>query len=327
SLALWQALAQLSVWGIPLELASLWEGFRTMKEPPTDPKPSFTVKISGVNYGKPYPAREETTNTKERQVINVETRNYQQHQQHRQHLPNKHQSDQHQPDQQAITNTQYANEAPMSSAAFLQSQMTEAHLAFQKALTESHHAYLRSTEKIVAAMTGQQQLANETYYVPSPYDDAKQKTTQRSAYIPPAKSAAMIEYEAPTVQPTETRAIPVSNVHNPVVPVISAIQAPANPAIPAAVPAAPSNGNDVKTIMLEVVSDKTGYPQQMVDMDLDLESGLGIDSIKRVEILSAAQEMISGLPEFDPSDLTGLRTLNEIVDYMEQMLKKNGTIG
>jgi acyl carrier protein len=236
----------------------------------------------------------------------------------------------------------------MSSAAFLQSQMTEAHLAFQKALTESHHAYLRSTEKIVAAMTGQQQLANETYYVPSPYDDAKQKTTQRSAYIPPAKSAAMIEYEAPTVQPTETRAILVSNVHNPVVPVvpvISAIQAPANPAIPAAVQApaipaapsqapeaqkaaaAPSNGNDVKTIMLEVVSDKTGYPQQMVDMDLDLESGLGIDSIKRVEILSAAQEMIYGLPEFDPSDLTGLRTLNEIVDYMEQMLKKNGTIG
>jgi len=75
---------------------------------------------------------------------------------------------------------------------------------------------------------------------------------------------------------------------------------------------------------LDVVADKTGYPQQMVDMDIDLESGLGIDSIKRVEILSAVQDEVAGLPEFDPAEMASLRTLNEIARFMEDRLKKNG---
>ena len=33
------------------------------------------------------------------------------------------------------------------------------------------------------------------------------------------------------------------------------------------------------------MADKTGYPEEVLDLDAQLESGLGIDSIKRVEIL------------------------------------------
>ena len=48
----------------------------------------------------------------------------------------------------------------------------------------------------------------------------------------------------------------------------------------------------LQTRLLELVSQRTGYPQDMLDLDLDLEANLGIDSIKRVEILGALAESI-----------------------------------
>ena len=41
--------------------------------------------------------------------------------------------------------------------------------------------------------------------------------------------------------------------------------------------------------LLQIVSERTGYPPEMLDLDLDIEADLGIDSIKRVEILGAFQ--------------------------------------
>jgi phosphopantetheinyl transferase/acyl carrier protein len=46
----------------------------------------------------------------------------------------------------------------------------------------------------------------------------------------------------------------------------------------------------VGQLLLRLVSEKTGYPAEMIDLDLDLEADLGIDSIKRVEILGAYQQ-------------------------------------
>ena len=73
----------------------------------------------------------------------------------------------------------------------------------------------------------------------------------------------------------------------------------------------------IQTIMMEVVADKTGYPSEMLELEMDMEADLGIDSIKRVEILGAVQELIPDLPELNPEDLAELRTLGEIVDYMK----------
>ncbi|MFO0659219.1 MAG: phosphopantetheine-binding protein [Polyangiaceae bacterium] len=39
--------------------------------------------------------------------------------------------------------------------------------------------------------------------------------------------------------------------------------------------------------MLTIVAEKTGYPAEMLGADMELEADLGIDSIKRVEILAA----------------------------------------
>ncbi|UKP00687.1 acyltransferase domain-containing protein [Nostoc sp. UHCC 0870] len=79
--------------------------------------------------------------------------------------------------------------------------------------------------------------------------------------------------------------------------------------------------------LLNIVSDKTGYPTEMLDMSMDIEADLGIDSIKRVEILGALLELYPELPKPNPEELGQLRTLGEIVAYIEQQVagaeKKN----
>ncbi|MGD1875268.1 MAG: beta-ketoacyl synthase N-terminal-like domain-containing protein [Mastigocoleus sp.] len=72
------------------------------------------------------------------------------------------------------------------------------------------------------------------------------------------------------------------------------------------------------TSFLKVVSDKTGYPVEVLELEMDLETDLGIDSIKRVEILGAMQELFPDLPAVNPEDLGEIRTLSQIVEYLGQ---------
>jgi polyketide-type polyunsaturated fatty acid synthase PfaA len=77
---------------------------------------------------------------------------------------------------------------------------------------------------------------------------------------------------------------------------------------------------NVQRTMLSVVADKTGYPAEMLELSMDMEADLGIDSIKRVEILGTVQDELPGLPELNPEDLAECRTLGEIVSYMQTKL-------
>ena len=86
---------------------------------------------------------------------------------------------------------------------------------------------------------------------------------------------------------------------------------------PATVSTNKSNSNiDVRSLLLEVVSEKTGYPTDSLGMDMTLEGDLGIDSIKRVEILSTMQERAPSLPEVDGASMATLQTLGEIVSFL-----------
>jgi NAD(P)-dependent dehydrogenase (short-subunit alcohol dehydrogenase family) len=49
---------------------------------------------------------------------------------------------------------------------------------------------------------------------------------------------------------------------------------------------------------------------------MELEAGLGIDSIKRVEILSSLQDQIPHVGEMDTAELAELNTLGEIIDFV-----------
>ena len=55
----------------------------------------------------------------------------------------------------------------------------------------------------------------------------------------------------------------------------------------------------------------------MLDLDMGLDADLGIDSIKRVEILSALQERRPDLPSVPPDLLGSLRNLRDVMDLLE----------
>ncbi|MFR9800879.1 beta-ketoacyl synthase N-terminal-like domain-containing protein [Pseudonocardia sp. RS010] len=88
---------------------------------------------------------------------------------------------------------------------------------------------------------------------------------------------------------------------------------------PAPAGEAPSTGPDaaaVRAALLTVVSEKTGYPVEMVEPGMDLETDLGIDSIKRVQILGAVAERVPGLPQVGPEQLAELRSVDDIVGVL-----------
>lgn len=76
--------------------------------------------------------------------------------------------------------------------------------------------------------------------------------------------------------------------------------------------------------LLHLVSERTGYPEEMLGLDQDMEAELGIDSIKRVEIFGA---LLKSLPETLTATVqeriesfTQIKTLNGIVEELLQCL-------
>ncbi|WP_326779502.1 phosphopantetheine-binding protein [Streptomyces longwoodensis] len=65
---------------------------------------------------------------------------------------------------------------------------------------------------------------------------------------------------------------------------------------------------DVTAALLDIVAQKTGYPADMLDLAMDVEADLGIDSIKRVEIMGVLQEQFPSPTPVGPEQLAELRT-------------------
>ncbi len=79
----------------------------------------------------------------------------------------------------------------------------------------------------------------------------------------------------------------------------------------------PTTADDsIALILLEAVAEKTGYPVEMLELPMRLDDDLGIDSIKRVEILSAVQDRLPGTRSIGPDQTGTLRTLGDIVEFL-----------
>lgn len=74
----------------------------------------------------------------------------------------------------------------------------------------------------------------------------------------------------------------------------------------------------IEEILVRIVADKTGYPPAMLDLDLDMEADLGIDSIKRIEVLGALQQMGGAATEsnIDMEAVAKLKTLRQIAAFI-----------
>ena len=87
--------------------------------------------------------------------------------------------------------------------------------------------------------------------------------------------------------------------------------APAAPAAPVrrAGRAEPPAGDGVEARVLAIVAEQTGYPEDLLDMDLDLEADLGIDTVKQAEVFATIREAY-GIERDDSLKLRDYPTLN-----------------
>ncbi|MES1258548.1 MAG: SDR family NAD(P)-dependent oxidoreductase, partial [Acidobacteriota bacterium] len=79
--------------------------------------------------------------------------------------------------------------------------------------------------------------------------------------------------------------------------------------------------DEITNKLLQLVANRTGYPIGMLQLGLDMEADLGIDSIKRVEIFGELQSIVAlpaGGGENLIETLSSLKTLGAIVDFLAQ---------
>jgi acyl transferase domain-containing protein/NAD(P)-dependent dehydrogenase (short-subunit alcohol dehydrogenase family) len=130
-------------------------------------------------------------------------------------------------------------------------------------------------------------------------------TAARSIPATPVQAAIAPATQEPHVAP----AVEIAPTPEPVV-------APIPTVVSVSEEAAGVTAAQLRRALQDVVADKTGYPVEMVDPSMDLEADLGVDSIKRVQVLGAVQERFPSLPSLGPEQLGTLRTLDQIVEAL-----------
>lgn len=124
-----------------------------------------------------------------------------------------------------------------------------------------------------------------------------------AAAVPQPVAPAVVAAAAPQAIATPVP-VPAAVASAPIAAAPVAAPAAKVPA-PAPAPAAALSRDALVDMLLSIVEEKTGYPRDMVGLDQNLESDLGIDSIKRIEVVGA---MMQRLPEPMRVALTDSRT-------------------
>ncbi len=95
--------------------------------------------------------------------------------------------------------------------------------------------------------------------------------------------------------------------------------APAAPAAPAG--AAPAGAepvavaDEVVDAVVEIVAEMTGYPPELLDLDLDLEADLGVDTVKQAEVFAAVRARF-GVERDDNLALRDFPTLAHVIGWI-----------
>jgi acyl transferase domain-containing protein len=341
--SLWHALGQLATAGQALNFSALWQEFQPTADPRTLPKPKMVLNINGSNYDKPYPppggaadlpapnpprpvtppqasppafekaALEQATPAARTSPVSPPAPQVA--------TPAPVQAG---PAQAAPAQAGPVQAAPQPVAASgnptyqawlgvyqeAQRQTVEAHTAFQQNMATSQTAFLQTIE---ASFAGLRQLLGGPTVQPSSAAVPAPQPVVLSAQQPSALQQPSPQQPAKTAGGASPTGEP-SSIPAPTPAPITAVPVTA----PAPVPAAGPDLASLRQLMITVVAEKTGYPEEMLQLDMDMEADLGIDSIKRVEILAAMRERAPELPEVDTGQMAVLRTLQQIVDYMGQ---------
>ena len=287
-------LARLAVAGVAVNWDLLWDGYRALAP---EPKLSAAaLPVGGYNIGRPYPPRSGVKtapvleNAPARQLTQASAAAAAPAGAAR--MPA---APQAAPQPAASVAPAAPLPAPTVRPAAGSDAVARAHETFMRTMSEAHRAFLETV--------GSARLAAPAAAAAQPQQAAPPAMQARAMAAPPAAPAVA---RAP-------QAAPVAAAQ-----VIAAVPPAAAPAS-----AAHSSAFDsarVIEIVLQTVADKTGYPREMLEPPMLLEADLGIDSIKRVEILSAVQKQLPGLPPVDAKVMGGLQTLAAISEYLVQAL-------
>jgi acyl carrier protein/NAD(P)-dependent dehydrogenase (short-subunit alcohol dehydrogenase family) len=99
------------------------------------------------------------------------------------------------------------------------------------------------------------------------------------------------------------------------VPVSSSAAAAVPVAPPALAPTASAVADDpIKRKVLQIVAEKTGYPEDMLDLDLDLEADLGVDTVKQAEMFAAVRAAYN-IPRDESMKLRDFPTLAHVIKF------------
>jgi malonyl CoA-acyl carrier protein transacylase len=78
-------------------------------------------------------------------------------------------------------------------------------------------------------------------------------------------------------------------------------------------------GEILRDEVLELVATKTGYPKDMLDLDLDLEADLGVDTVKQAEMFAAIRERY-GIARDPDLKLRDFPTLAKVIQFVRDRL-------
>ncbi|MEZ0355177.1 beta-ketoacyl synthase N-terminal-like domain-containing protein, partial [Mycobacterium sp. SA01] len=178
-------------------------------------------------------------------------------------------------------------EAPLSGDVWsvidsIQKETAEQHQRYMDVVTRSHQAFLDMSTQMMAHVVGDPKATAQTPMVMA--------SVAPQQVVAPAPAPVAV---APAPAPVAVAAAPV--IAPPVAPVAVApvAAAPVAAAVAVAAPAVAA-GPAAGDVVLSIVSEKTGYPVDMLGLGMEMEAELGIDSIKQVEILAALQAKFPG---------------------------------
>ena len=87
----------------------------------------------------------------------------------------------------------------------------------------------------------------------------------------------------------------------------------------AAAPTVATTIESIKEQVLEIVAEKTGYPKDMLDLDLDLEADLGVDTVKQAEVFAAVRAAYN-IPRDENVKLRDFPTLAHVIKFAQDRL-------
>ena len=129
---------------------------------------------------------------------------------------------------------------------------------------------------------------------------------------PAERPAIAAQKPAAIQQPAAKPPVPAARVERPVLAEAPKQQRPPVKAAPAKAEPVP---DPVREKVLALVVEKTGYPLEMLDLDLDLEADLGIDTVKQAEMFAAIRAAYD-IPRDQNVKLRDFPTLARVMQFV-----------